>query len=397
MKFTPSKPRPYKRRGKIQKGRWEVDLRGVLDNGLVVERERRVFPATDNAGPIGMRQAAAMALEEFERWNRHGQVLRPGETPALPRTGAMTAGAVPTFAQFEADYLDYCSSPNACRNGANAPATLDNKKEVLRLHLLPLFGTLRLDQLQRRDVDQYIVSKAKSGRSLSCIRKDVCILRQMISLAHDHQLVAAVPKFKLPPKIEREIVSLTPDDAERFLAVAQQKWIRDAVLMEFYLRTGLRLGEAVALRPCDFDLDAEEPTVYVNRTFSKGRFGRTKNRKSRLVPLAPGLPEKIEALLRARGLSSRSDADYPFSSRRSTKRPLSDAHVQDTVRALGEEAEIETVHPHMLRHTFGTDCARRGVPLLTIKEWMGHADVKVTMRYLHLSAPDHLRWRKLLA
>jgi len=37
---------------------------------------------------------------------------------------------------------------------------------------------------------------------------------------------------------------------------------------------------------------------------------------------------------------------------------------------------------HSLRHTFGTECAARGVPLPTIKELMGHADIQATMRYV---------------
>lgn len=61
MKFEPSEPRPYYRRGRRQPGRWEIDLRGVLDNGLKVERQRRVFPLNPAAGKIGKRQAAAMA------------------------------------------------------------------------------------------------------------------------------------------------------------------------------------------------------------------------------------------------------------------------------------------------------------------------------------------------
>lgn len=42
----------------------------------------------------------------------------------------------------------------------------------------------------------------------------------------------------------------------------------------------------------------------------------------------------------------------------------------------------ETMPWHSLRHTFGTECAARGVPVPTIKELMGHADIKTTMRYV---------------
>jgi Phage integrase family len=43
---------------------------------------------------------------------------------------------------------------------------------------------------------------------------------------------------------------------------------------------------------------------------------------------------------------------------------------------------------HDLRHSFGTICAAQGIDLLKIKEWMGHADIKTTMRYLHY-VPRH--------
>jgi integrase len=43
---------------------------------------------------------------------------------------------------------------------------------------------------------------------------------------------------------------------------------------------------------------------------------------------------------------------------------------------------------HDLRHTFGTMCAARGIDLVKIKKWMGHADIQTTMRYLHY-VPAH--------
>ena len=42
---------------------------------------------------------------------------------------------------------------------------------------------------------------------------------------------------------------------------------------------------------------------------------------------------------------------------------------------------------HDLRHTFGTQCAARGIDLPKIQAWMGHADIQTTMRYLHYVPP----------
>ena len=158
----------------------------------------------------------------------------------------------------------------------------------------------------------------------------------------------------------------------------------------------MRCGEALGLYAADFDLDAKQPTVHVTRSFSKGRYGPTKGRKSRIVPVRPSLAADIDELLRERGISPRSTTDHLFSPAHDTRQPLSHRRVLELVAATGEAAKTKRVHTHMLRHTFGTDCARRGVPLLTIREWMGHAKVEVTMRSLHLVAPDHLRWAELL-
>lgn len=397
MKYNPSEPRPYHRRGKSQSGRWEIDLRGVLDNGLVVQRERRVFPDSTAVGRVGKRQAAAMALEEFQRWSRYGQVLRPGEVPALARTGAMTSKSAPTFAQFAEDFLEFCASANAGPGGANSPASLEAKEVSLRLHVLPAFGSLRMDQLTRRDVDRYVIDKTKRGRSTNSLRLDLGFLQRMLAVAKNYELVDQVLDFRLPTARESEVVALDQDEAKRFAATSREAYeLRRGTLLELYLRTGLRCGEALGLYPADFDLDAEQPTVRVSRSWSKRGYGPTKGRRVRVVPLIPALAARVDELLCERGLSPRSTTEHPFSAEGNMSRPLSSKQVRVVVKRAGKIAATRPLHPHMLRHTFGTECARRGVPLLTIKEWMGHAKVGTTMRYLHLVAPDHFRWVELL-
>jgi integrase len=46
-----------------------------------------------------------------------------------------------------------------------------------------------------------------------------------------------------------------------------------------------------------------------------------------------------------------------------------------------DRAGVKRVRIHDLRHTFGTVCAANGIPLTTIKEWMGHADLATTEIY----------------
>jgi integrase len=309
----------------------------------------------------------------------------------------MTSGNTPTLAQFVPDDLEYCASPTG-RRGANSPATLDSKSRIFRLHLLPAFGSLHLDQLQRRDVDRYIIEKTKANRDYKSIIMDVEYLRHLLRVAKRYDLIAQVPELPVLREPSSDVIALDPDEAQRFSSACEElPHLRDQVLLELYLRTGLRAGEAVASYPADFDLEAEDPTVRVLRTYGKGRYGPPKGRKSRVVPVVPSLAAKIDELLAQQKLSPRSSTAHVFTALRGAGRPLSHSRVFQLVQRTGEAAETRKVHPHMLRHTFGTECARRGVPLLTIKEWMGHGQVGVTMKYLHLVAPDHLRWAKLLS
>ena len=51
-------------------------------------------------------------------------------------------------------------------------------------------------------------------------------------------------------------------------------------------------------------------------------------------------------------------------------------------------AKADPIVFHDLRHTFGTQCAAKGIDLRRIQAWMGHADIQTTMRYLHY-VPQH--------
>ena len=45
-----------------------------------------------------------------------------------------------------------------------------------------------------------------------------------------------------------------------------------------------------------------------------------------------------------------------------------------------------------MRHTFGSQCAMRGVPLPQIQKWMGHSTIVMPMRYAHLSPNSGREW-----
>ncbi|MCD6256016.1 MAG: site-specific integrase, partial [Deltaproteobacteria bacterium] len=71
-----------------------------------------------------------------------------------------------------------------------------------------------------------------------------------------------------------------------------------------------------------------------------------------------------------------------------TGRPYDD--LKRSFKTALKRAGIEDFTFHDLRHTFASHLVMNGVDLMTVKELLGHKDIKMTMRYSHLS-PDHKR------
>ena len=112
---------------------------------------------------------------------------------------------------------------------------------------------------------------------------------------------------------------------------------------------------------------------------------------------ARSLPLSDQAMVALDGLSRREHFtgadDLVFGS--VVGEHLNDDDVRDRFYDALEAAELghlrakaEPIVFHDLRHTFGTQCAAKGIDLRRIQAWMGHANIATTMRYLHY-VPQH--------
>jgi site-specific recombinase XerD len=180
---------------------------------------------------------------------------------------------------------------------------------------------------------------------------------------------------KLPPEplAEEEVRDLLKACSTR-----APTGIRNRALITVMYRGGLRLGEALQLKPKD--LDAKKGTI---------RVLHGKGDKSRLV----GLDEGGWAIVQ-RWLDRRKELGITL--RRHTfctldGRPVQEAYVRALLPRLGRRAGIEKrVHAHGLRHTHAFELANEGHPLHVIQAQLGHASLAVTDRYIRHLAPQQV-------
>ncbi len=165
-----------------------------------------------------------------------------------------------------------------------------------------------------------------------------------------------------------------------YSARTEREWRRineqDAALFTIAACTGLRLGEVVALRWSDVDL--EGGVLIVSRSISAGQETSTKSRRARTVPLAEQAIAEFERQ-RARD-HFRGREDFVFC--RPDGDPLDGSSVRYRFNRAQEKAQVRVRRFHDLRHTFGSLAIRR-FDLVAVKEMMGHSALTTTERYLH--------------
>jgi site-specific recombinase XerD len=169
---------------------------------------------------------------------------------------------------------------------------------------------------------------------------------------------------------------LTPEEAHAIIGACSaisNTGIRNRALLTLLYRSGLRISEALALRPSDVNLRQHSIRVI------EGKGGKTTTRGFH--------PSADDAL--ARWIETRKKLGVKNGPLFCTLDggPVYPQYVRLLLSRLAEKAGVEKrVHPHGLRHTFAVELERAGTPVTVVSKLLGHSSVAVTSRYLdHLS------------
>lgn len=277
------------------------------------------------------------------------------------------------------------------RADGRKPSHIESTASVLRVHLVPAFGSRPLDSITRHDVERFAARQREAGLAPKTIRNHLGALHSVFAIAIDREWLTINPvRLARKPKA-------SPSDGLRFLDLAELEALLRAVPASdvlgpveraLYLAaamTGARQGELLALRWRDVDWAARK--VRVHRSFVRGEYGSPKSRRGfRAIPLADRLAGELE-LLYQRSLW-KGDDDLVFAHPH-TGRPMDRSKLLKRFKAALARAEVRPVRFHDLRHTFATTMAASGVPLRTLQAWLGHEDAKTTEIYAHYAPTAH--------
>lgn len=159
--------------------------------------------------------------------------------------------------------------------------------------------------------------------------------------------------------------------------------IRNKALVTLLYRSGLRISEALALRPADMDTEVRS----IRLLATKSQRAQTRYYHATADDaLGRWLDKRRELGIGNHGRKLFCTLDGG---------PVSDDYVRGMLHRVAGKAGIDKrVTPHTMRHTFAMELVRAGTPITVISKLLGHSSVAVTARYLdHLSnyeAGEHL-------
>jgi integrase len=257
----------------------------------------------------------------------------------------------------------------------------------------PLLGHLRLDQLRPTDVARLMLAMQEAGKAARTRRNCYAALRGALDDAVANGLLAANPvvRVKRPKADHVEAASLEPAQVTQLLAGAAA--LRYGVVLRFILGTGLRRGEALALRWEDVDLDRGDAAVKGSLVRQAGRLqvlAPKSARSRRVVSLSPAMVARVRGQrvqqARERLIAGNYWEESGFVFATEFGQPVDPRNLLRTVRLAAGKADLPPIGVHTLRHTYATTALLNGVPVHVVSRNLGHSSIVITVdTYGHLT------------
>ena len=248
---------------------------------------------------------------------------------------------------------------------------------ILDKLLYPTFMDIPVQSVTITGIQGFLNSHPSTAKST--LRKCVIVLDQIFSLAVREEITGVNPvdkKFlKYPSDIVQERQALSCDAFKSILAnIPAIQRQDDRRFIAILALTGMRRGEALALRW--EDIDFQEKTIRVSRnvTYPDNNpiVGTPKSKSGfRVIPL----DDRLSGFL------------APFQSSGyilGGERPPTKSSFTKMWSRISRQIDLHGATPHIFRHTYATLLNGAGVPIKTIQSILGHADISTTMNvYTH--------------
>lgn len=347
---------------KNNRDKWCVDVEWVHADGRV-ERIRKTSP-----------QQTKRDAEKYER------ELRDSLAAGTYNKRREPTEATPTIDEYQDRFVKLYEA-----RGSKA-TSVRNVVSVFKKHLSPLFGKRTLDSFKPKDRNTLITQFA-GHRTRARYNNTVSVINGVISMYHTESELQGKPfRFERMKYKGQRKDFYKFDELNALIESARRISTTAELVVLLPADAGCRRGEFLALEPRHVDMAGRMLNIECSEALigKRRHLSFTKGGEPRNVDLTNRLQDALKRHMAAKGTRGRlilQDDGKPF--------------YADSLKRLMKQIQMgaglaPTGRIHILRHTFCSHLAIRGVPMLTIKELAGHKHLATTMVYMHL-APGETR------
>lgn len=291
------------------------------------------------------------------RWSELRSQTVLGGDPAAEKAERK---AIPTYGEIARQHMAH---------NATYQKTPHNTDRIIRCHLLPRWGKLRLTEITSQSIALWLAEKRK-GLAPATVEKIRVTMNRSFELAAEWNIPGASPNpVRTVKRIRfnnRRDKYLTAEEANRLLSECDDSRCKQlGSIVRLLLFTGARKMELLRAKWSDIDLERRAWHI-----------PETKTGVPRYVPLSSAAIAVIDSLRRwdrCPWLIPNPETREPYTD---LKRPW------DTAR---DKAGLPELRIHDLRHSAASFLVNSGVDLYAVGKILGHADHQSTMRYAHLA------------
>lgn len=341
---------------KLATGKWEADVTVGLRLDGSRDRRREIHPTKAKAEKA---ESRLKLIKEQKKGKSYGGIL---------------------FEDFVRDYF-WPQKTNL------KLTTVKGYKRDLRLRLIPAFGNVPVEEINRYDI-QRMISSCATKKVATNARET---LSSVLRLAHEMELINVNPasfRYQYPAQSQRDPDAMgewltTFDEIKKVLAYLEAHHPGEDVhkICVLGLCFGLRKGEIIAASKPNVHLG--QRYLYIDETCTEGEggiitFGDPKNLNAfREIPIIKLAYDWMEEWSKGKGyiITKHGKPLTPRQTRYALER------VFDGVRQDDDGEIMPRITPFSLRHSFATSCVNAGVDETKLFRWMGHSDIKTTKKY----------------
>ena len=243
------------------------------------------------------------------------------------------------------------------------PRSYQREDGIIATHLVPFFGKIKLAEIRRGDVQQYITQRSGEASAASIV-KEVNVIKHILGLAVEWDLIPVnhAHRLKTPKPAAGRVRYLQPTELRAVLQACPE-WLRP--IAGLAVSTGMRRGEILGLRWLDID-----------RSGRRIMLPQTKNGEGRIVYLNK-LAQQALGAVECEGVKA---TDRVFNE----SQMVGDYVTQSFAKSCREVGIVDFSF-HDLRHTAASWMRMGGADIHTVAQVLGHKDLRMAARYQHLS------------